>query len=125
MKKFFKGFVYAYRGIRATCKERNMRFHLFAAWVVIVAGIFFHLSRLEWAVIFICIGSVMAAEAINTAIESVCNVVRDELGAPYSSTRIARDVAAGAVLITALIAAIVGVIIFFPYVVIFLNMKMM
>lgn len=116
IKKFFRGFIYAFRGIFLVIGERNMRFHLLASWVVLIAGIYFRITRDEWIAILICFALVMTAETVNTAIEETCNVSRDILGAPYTATGKARDLAAGAVLISALLSAIVGILIFWPYV---------
>lgn len=80
-------------------------------------GIYFRISKLEWIIIFFCIGMVMAAESFNSAIEDLSNVVRDDLGAKYDRMGPCRDIAAGGVLILAITAGIIGVIIFSPYVV--------
>ncbi len=114
LSKFFKGFVYAYHGILRMLRERNMQVHIFAAFIVITAGLFFHLSRIEWAVIVLTIVAVMGMEMVNTAIEEVCNVLRDTLSVSYAGTRVARDVAAGAVLVVAIGAAVIGLLIFGP-----------
>jgi len=69
---------------------------------------------MEWILLLLMIGLVMSAELINTAIEEVCNCMRDELGLKYKSSQRARDLAAGAVLVLAMLAALIGGIIFFP-----------
>jgi diacylglycerol kinase len=115
MQKFFKSFVYAGCGIYRTLHERNMRVHAVAAWIAILLGIYFRISKLEWIIILFCIGMVMAAECFNSAIEDLSNVVRDDLGATYARMGPCRDLAAGAVLILAIVAGIIGTIIFFPY----------
>ncbi|MEP7166783.1 MAG: diacylglycerol kinase family protein [Candidatus Woesebacteria bacterium] len=115
MKKFLKGFVYAFRGLRIMTHERNMRFHLVVGWIVILASIYFRITRTEWMTILLCIAAVLSAETFNTAIEAVCNVARDHCGAKYEHTGAARDMSAGAVLIIAIIAGIIGMIIFTPY----------
>lgn len=116
MRKFFRGFIYAFRGILMVTHERNMRFHLVVAWIVLVAGIYFRITREEWIAILTCFALVMTAETMNTALEESCNVSRDVLGAPYSATGKARDLSAGAVLISAVISAIVGALVFWPYI---------
>ncbi len=119
MRKFFQGFGHAARGIVLTSEGRNMRIHFVASWVVIVAGIYFRLARVEWMILFFAIALVLCAEALNTAFEQVVNLIRDDCHVPYSNSRLrnAKDIAAGAVLIVALIAAVIGILIFFPYVV--------
>lgn len=106
-----KSFVYAFKGIIATIKnERNMRIHIVVAFYVLAAGIITGISNAEWAAVLLCIGIVMMAECINTAIEELCDAVH-----PEESTGIgfAKDAAAGGVLISALAAAVVGGIVFF------------
>jgi undecaprenol kinase len=112
--KFLKGFVYAFHGIKSGFAERNMRVHGVAAIVVICLSFFLHLVPWVWCIVLILIGIVMSAELMNTAIEDVCNHCRDELGLDYTSSRLARDTAAGAVLVVAIVAALVGSVIFVP-----------
>lgn len=118
MKKFLKKFVmsyyYAFCGIIGGLKERSMIVHLFAAAVVITLSIVLKISKTEWLFIIFAIMLVLSSELFNTSIESVCNENRDQLGASYDATRKARDVAAGAVLINAMGAAVIGGVIFIP-----------
>lgn len=93
-----------------------MRVHLCVAAVVITAGLFLHVSRQDWIVLLFCIVLVIPAEMVNTSVESLANTVRDDLGVTYQRTRDARDVAAGAVLFSAIISAAIGTIVFWPYV---------
>ncbi|MGN0187284.1 MAG: diacylglycerol kinase family protein [Paludibacteraceae bacterium] len=110
--KFFKGFAYAFAGIIAAIRnERNMKFHLFAIVVVITAGVILRISAGEWAVCALCIGMVIGAEMLNTAIEKLADTVSAERN---ENIRFVKDVAAGAVLVCAIAAACVGLIIFVP-----------
>lgn len=85
--------------------------HLLATVCVVIAGFLFKISGAEWCAIFIVIGLVWSAEAFNTVIEKLV----DHLFPEYHETaRVAKDVAAGAVLICSIIAAIVGLIVFLP-----------
>lgn len=111
MKKFFKGFVYAARGIaHAAATERNFRFHLCAAaFVAFFAARFYELSRGEWAALLLTFAAVMSAELFNTAAERLADKVspeKDEL------VRRCKDCAAGAVLITAVFSVGVGAALF-------------
>ena len=107
---FFKGFKYAFCGIIHCIKnERNMRFHTVAALYVLVFARFFTFSREDMALLMLTIGGVLAAEAVNTALEEVCDKVSPEYD---SFIRHAKDAAAGAVLILAVFAVIVGMILF-------------
>jgi undecaprenol kinase len=114
MKKFFKGFWHAFNGIIASLEERNMKFHVLAASLVISAGLLLRISKTEWIAVIGCVGLVLFGEMMNTSIEEVCNRLRDDLGLSYESTRRARDVSAGAVLILAVVAALIGVVVFLP-----------
>lgn len=106
-----KSFTYAFRGLRfAIDNERNMRIHLSVAVFVLEFSVIYGLKPQEYAILLIVFGLVIAAEMINTAIEALV-----DLSTPgYDSlAKIAKDVAAGAVLILAVISVIVGGILFF------------
>ncbi|MEG1748663.1 MAG: diacylglycerol kinase family protein [Tannerellaceae bacterium] len=109
-KKRALSFRYAFNGIRLMLKnEHNAWIHCFAAGCVVVAGCVFGLSRMEWVAITIVIGGVLAAEAINSAIEALADFVSPEYNEAIKRTK---DLAAGAVLLMAIAAAVVGVLIF-------------
>lgn len=111
-KPLYKSFQYAIEGIgMGIRKERNMKIHCAAVIGVIAAGILFHISAVEWCLCLILCGLVLSLELVNTALESVVDLVTDEWK-PLAKT--AKDTAAGAVLIAAVAAVIVGGIIFFP-----------
>ena len=107
---FFRGFVYATRGVlRCVKEERNFRFHLtFAAYVVGFATQF-SLSRVEWLVLCLCIGAMLSAELINSAIERTVDRISTEQH-PLSGA--AKDVAAASVLILAVAVTVIGVLLF-------------
>ena len=113
-KKQMKSFTFAWKGI-LTCAghEQNITFHLLAAIAVIVAGFIFHITHIEWMVVMLCIGSVIAAELFNSAIERLVDLVSPERNKIAGEVK---DIAAGAVLVTAIAAAIVGLIVFLPYI---------
>ena len=105
-RALFKSFLYAFRGIRFCVKnERNMRIHLAAAVFVTAFSLVYKLSAVEYAVLFLAMGAVIVCEGINTAMEAIVNL---ESPAYHDLARIAKDVAAGAVLVSAITAAIVG-----------------
>ncbi len=112
--KFFKAFFYAGRGILSGFKERNMRVHGLAMILVLSCGAWLKLNSSEWQTVLILIAIVMAAELSNTAIEELANLIRNELKLSYQATTRARDTAAGAVLVIAIVAAIIGLKIFLP-----------
>ena len=114
-KKQLKSFTFAWKGI-LTCAghEQNITFHLIAAIIVLAAGFCFGISRTEWMVVMLCIGTVIAAELFNSAIERLVDMVSPEWEKIAGEVK---DIAAGAVLLTAIAAAIVGIIVFLPYVI--------
>mgnify|MGYP000867192256 CR=1 FL=1 len=98
-------------GVTYTLKtQRNMRIHFAAAVAILVAALFFKLSKVEVLVLFITISLVLIAELINTSIETVVDLVTQEF---HPLARRAKHLAAGAVLVAALNAVIVGYLLFF------------
>ena len=91
--------------------ERNAWIHLTAALIVTLLGAFLGLSRTEWMIVVMVIAVVIAAEAFNSALERLCDRVSAEYHPLIGQ---AKDLAAGAVLITAIGAALVGLILFVP-----------
>jgi diacylglycerol kinase len=112
--KVIKAFGYAFNGWKRGLKERNVKIHLGFTIGVLYASFLFRISKIELLIVILLIGAVISAELINTAIEEICNIVRDKLKLGYSDTTAARDLAAGAVLVVAVAAAIIGLIIFVP-----------
>lgn len=112
MRSFLQSFVYAGRGIATLfVRERNARVHLVAAIVVVVAGVFWRIEPWEWCAVAIAIAIVTAAEAFNTAIETLLDRLHPDRDSAVGQ---AKDLAAGGVLLAALGAAVVGVVIFGP-----------
>jgi diacylglycerol kinase len=110
--KLIKSFGYSFRGIYELLRsELNARVHLLATLFVLAAGIIFRISKSEWCVVVIVIALVWAAEAFNTVIEKLT----DHLFPEYHETaRLAKNIAAGAVLVCAVAALVCGLIIFLP-----------
>lgn len=107
-------FYHAWNGIIYALKTQpNFRFHFFAAFCVIAAGFFFKVSSIEWIVIGFTIMIVMVAETINTAIESVVDLLTDKY---HLDAKRAKDVSAGMVLVAVVFAIFVGTLIFYPHV---------
>lgn len=112
LRKRLRSFRYAFNGIRLLItKEHNAWIHCFATVCVIIAGMVLGLSKMEWIAVVIVIGAVLAAEAVNSAIEAMADFVSPQYSEAIKRTK---DLAAGAVLLMAIAAAIVGGIIFFP-----------
>ena len=114
----YKSFGYAFQGIY-TCisKERNMKIHCGFSALVVLAGIILKLSVTEWCICLTLFGLVMALELVNTSVEAVVDLVTEER---KPLAKIAKDTAAGAVVIAAIMAAIIGCIIFIPKILQFL-----
>lgn len=106
-----KSFNYAVEGIiYSLMSQRNMRVHYIVALIVLFASLFFDLTRIEMAVLFLSIAFVVVAEMVNTAIESAIDLTTTE----YSPlAKIAKDVAAGAVLISVINSLAMGYLLFF------------
>lgn len=114
MKELVKSFGYAFQGIfTAIKKERNMRIHIVCMlymYFFLFAFDFFEITRTEFAIIFIANGLVIGAELINTAIESAVDLHGEE----YTQLgKIAKDCAAGAVLVFTIFAVLCGVAIMY------------
>lgn len=108
-----RSFRHATRGIvRMLSCQHNAWIHAVATLLVVSAGFFLHLSASDWCWIILAISIVWTAEALNTAFEFVVDVASPTF---HPVVRDAKDVAAGAVLITAIAAAIIGLIIFWPH----------
>ena len=111
-KCIINSFKYAFNGIYlAFQKERNLKIHFIIMLLVIVAGIIFKISAFEWIICIILFGLVISLELINTAIETTVDIAMPEIN---EKAKIAKDVAAGAVLVSTISAVIIGLIIFVP-----------
>lgn len=106
-------FKYAFDGIAAAIyQEPNLKFHLIVATLVLLAGFLLGIKKGEWIIIVILIGFVLSLELTNSAIEAMVDSFTE--GA-HPGAKLAKDISAGAVLIAATTAAIVGLVIFLPY----------
>lgn len=111
-KKLTNSFKYAFEGIIAAFKaERNMKIHVVIMLMVICVGILLKISRIEWIICIIMFAIVIAGELFNTAIETIVDMIMPNKN---EMAKKAKDISAGAVLILAIGAAIVGLIIFVP-----------
>jgi diacylglycerol kinase len=108
-----KSFRSAFSGIAMLLRyEHNARIHLFILIIVLLAGLFLRISSSDWIAIVFASGLVFISECFNTAVEYLSDVVSPEYNEKIKS---AEDVAAAGVLISAIIAVIIGVIVFLPY----------
>lgn len=114
-RTLIKSFQYAFQGLFHTLKyNQNFRIQIAGALLVIAVSIFFGVNPFEMGILGVMILLVMCAEMINTAMEEIVNLITTN---HQKEAKIAKDVAAGMVLLTFLGSLIVGVLIFFPYVV--------
>ncbi len=115
IKRFLKGFYYAWQGIIHVLRyERNARAHLLFAVLAFLLGIYLRVSNAELAAIFFAVIIVFLAEIFNTAIEKTLDLIDTEHN---HRIMVIKDMAAGAVLVSAIAALMLGVVIFMPHVV--------
>lgn len=107
-------FKYASQGILTLFRMRgNASIHLIVTLLVILFGFYFQVEKFDWIVLILCIVSVLAAEAFNSALEVLSDHITKEKNRNIKKVK---DLAAGAVLVTAIGAAIVGILVFYPYI---------
>lgn len=107
-----RSFKYAWQGIIVSFRsEANLKIHLIIASLVIICGFLFKISVQEWLICIICFGLVISMELMNTVVETLVDYISTDLH-PLAGK--AKDIAAGAVLVSAILAAIAGLIIFVP-----------
>ncbi|MFC3882962.1 diacylglycerol kinase family protein [Bacillus songklensis] len=112
--RLVKSFRYAIEGILSALKtERNMKIHAAAAVLVVIAGCYFRITLSDWVILIIVMGGVFSLELINTAIEKNVDLITKDYH-PLAKT--AKDAAAGAVFIYAVVSVIAGVLIFSKYI---------
>ncbi len=113
--QLWESFTFAFRGIsKAIKRERNIKIHLGAGSLAIILGLLLKISAVEWIVLLFLIASIISAEIMNAAVESVCNLLRFKLDLAYLETYWIRNFAAGAVMVLALAAVVIGLLIFGP-----------
>lgn len=110
--RLLTSFRYAFAGVWHVLRtQRNARIHISIALVVVILGLWLGLSYTQWAIIVLTIGLVLAAEAFNTVAEAAVDLATAEY---HPLAKIAKDAAAGAVLMVAIAAVIVGILILGP-----------
>ncbi|OGE38177.1 hypothetical protein A3B45_03865 [Candidatus Daviesbacteria bacterium RIFCSPLOWO2_01_FULL_39_12] len=106
-------FKYALEGLMSAIKEEpNLKIHFFVASLVLIVSYLLKISRRDWLMIIILIGFVLAVELTNTAIEAIVDGFTNR---EHPKAKLAKDISAGAVLVVAATSAVVGIIIFLPY----------
>ncbi len=108
-----KSFRHAIDGILwAFRNERNLKIHGVFAILVCVLGFILNINRNDWVVLLLCIAMVLSAELLNTAIEKTLDLLHPQMS---DKVKIIKDISAGTVLILSIIAAVIGVVVFYGY----------
>ncbi len=110
---FIKSLSFALNGLRLALTEKHFKIHIIAAVLAIILGCILAISALEWCIILICIGAVLAFEMMNTAIEHLVDLVEPDYNPKAGAVK---DLAAGAVLVAAIISVICALFIFGKYI---------
>jgi len=114
LERRIHSFKYAFKGIAQVVKtQANMRIHLLASIVVLAFASYLRISANQWCILILTISVVLASEMFNTAVESLCDAVTTEQNRHIEE---AKDIAAAAVLVTAIASVIIGLLIFIPYI---------
>ncbi|MEA3357054.1 MAG: diacylglycerol kinase family protein [Patescibacteria group bacterium] len=113
-RNFLESQRYAISGLKLiVINERNFRTQLLVATSVVLVGLLLEVSHRDWIALMLVIALVLVAEAFNSVIEAVCDTISHDFRV---NIRYAKNVSAGAVLVSAIVSAITGVFIFAPYV---------
>lgn len=120
MRYFIRSLGFALAGIRQFfLRERNGQIQGVIALLVMAAGFLFRVTRHEWLAMLVCTALVISLEMLNSAIERICNMYTTEF---HPAVKIIKDVAAAAVLWSAIISLVIGLLVFVPYIVRFFNL---
>lgn len=113
LKRLVKSFTYAFRGLfKIVREEQNLRVHFVVAWLVVLLGFFLKIKPVEWTIIILAISLVILMEVINSAVERVSDVLKPRI---HDYVKEIKDIMAAAVMVSSLVAVIIGFIIFSPY----------
>ena len=112
---YLRSFGFAMNGLKhAFAEHTSFRIEVCAAVVVSIAGVYYQISRIEWTLLMLVVFSVLVAELLNTAIETVMDYMTKE---HHLSVKIAKDVAAGAVFLLSIGSLVIGLFIFLPHII--------
>jgi len=111
IKKVCRSTVFAFRGIGYMCKnERNFKIHLFFAVLISFIGLLIGFNRYEWMIVILLVAVILSAEIFNSALERICDLMREKLKLKYEDTTIIRNLSAGAVIVIAIFSLLIGII---------------
>lgn len=115
IKRLLKSFKYAIRGLVKTFREElNLKIQTIIAILVIILGIYFNITQFEWLVLVLVIGLVILMEVVNSAVERITDVLKPRIN---SYVKEIKDIMAAAVMLASIMAVIVGIIVFWSYLV--------
>ncbi len=110
--KLLKAFKHALEGVYTFFSaDTNGKIELCIAGIAIATGFVLHISNTEWIAVMLCIAMVISLEMINASIEKLCDLVEPTV---HPAIKMIKDIAAGAVLVSAVVSLIIGIIIFLP-----------
>ena len=113
IKRLAKSFQYAIRGVIKTVREeQNLQIQGSAAFFTLILATYFRIDRLEWALLVFVIGLVILMEFANSAIERITDVLKPRINTYVKEIK---DIMAAAVMLASIVAVVVGIIIFWPY----------
>ncbi|MCK4539693.1 diacylglycerol kinase family protein [Candidatus Parcubacteria bacterium] len=116
LKRLIKSFKYAFKGLYKTFREeQNLKIQSIAACLVVILAVYFNITRTEWMFLVFVIGLVILMEIANSAIERVTDVLKPRI---HDYVKEIKDIAAAGVMVASLIALVIGIIIFWPYIMI-------
>jgi len=111
--RLIKSFRYAVKGLaKIFHEEQNLKIQVFFSFFVVIIGFLFQISRLEWIALVLVMGLVLVMETINSAVERISDVLKPRINDYVMEIK---DILAGAVMLSAIVAVVVGSIIFLPY----------
>lgn len=115
VKQWLKSEHYAGQGLLFLLKtERNFQIQTVVVVITTIMGLYFDITKTEWIFQFICMGIVTGAEAINTAVEKLCDHVTQE---QHPQIKLTKDMAAGGVAVLNAFAFFIGILIYYPYII--------
>lgn len=119
VKKRLESLMYALNGLKILFKEEhNARVHLVVSFIVIISGIMFNVSIVEWIILCLSVGLVISFEIVNSAIENLADFVSPEY---HNLIKKVKDLSAAAVLVSTISGAIAGILIFLPKIIDLIN----
>jgi len=113
IKRIAKSFLYAIRGLIKTFQEeQNFKIQSMVAVIILALGFYFEITRIEWIFLVLVIGLVLLMEVLNSAVERIVDILKPRIDTYVKEIK---DIMAAAVMLSAIIAVVIGLLIFIPY----------